>query len=73
MSDGGNPSFQRAIPHAMDGIDLLLQVVIFGVSPGSPRVVSQEGLGVPLRAFPGGVWEHSKRIFQGSNNSNPDY
>ena len=56
MSDGGNPSIPRAIPHAMDGIDLLLQVVIFGVSPGSPRVVSQEGLRSPPEGISEGVF-----------------
>ena len=55
-------------------IDLLLKVVIFGVSPGSPRVVSQEGLWSPPEGISGGcLWEHSERIFQISNNPNPDY
>ena len=30
--DGPKPAFQQAIPHGMDGIDSLLQVVIFGSS-----------------------------------------
>ena len=30
--DVPNPAFQQAIPHAMDGIGQLLQVVIFGSS-----------------------------------------
>ena len=30
--DGPNPAFQQAIPHGMDGIGQLFQVVIFGSS-----------------------------------------
>ena len=52
--DGGNPSFQRAIPHAMDGIDYLTKGVLFGVFPGCPRVVSWEGLQSPPEGISGG-------------------
>ena len=31
-ADGLKPATQQAIPHGMDGIDALLQVVIFGLS-----------------------------------------
>ena len=44
---------------------------------GSFRGVPGWSLGrvseVPLRAFSKGVWEHSERIFQGSNHSNLNY
>ena len=43
-------------------IDLLLQVVLFGVSPGCPRVVSREGLRSPPECTSGG-W-HSERILR---------
>ena len=46
-ADVPNPSFQRAIPHAMDGIDYLDKGVLFGLFPGCPRVVSREGLQSP--------------------------
>ena len=32
--DGGNPAFQRANPHGMLIIDLVLQVVLFGPQMG---------------------------------------
>ena len=35
--DVPNPAFQQAIPHGMDGIGQLLQVVIFGSFPGSQK------------------------------------
>ena len=35
VNDGANPAFQRAIPHAMLIIDLLLKVVIFGPFRGT--------------------------------------
>ena len=52
--DGSKPSFQRAIPHAMDGIDYLLKGVLFGVFSGCPRVVSREGLQSPPEGIFGG-------------------
>ena len=52
--DGANPSFQRAIPHAMHGIDYLDEGVLFGVFSGCPRGVSQEGLQSPPEVIFGG-------------------
>ena len=72
--DGRNPSFPRAIPNAMDGIDSLPQVVLFGVFSGCPKVVSREGLRSPPEGISGGCfWEHSESIFQSTNNPNPNY
>ena len=47
FQDVPNPSFPRAIPHGMLIIDLLLQVVLFGVFSGCPRAVSREGFQSP--------------------------
>ena len=64
--DGTNPSLPQAIPNGMDGIDVLLKVVIFGVSPRCPRVVSWEGLRSPSEGIPGGCfWKHSESTFPG--------
>ena len=72
--DGRNPPFPQAIPQATTVIDLLLQVVLFGLFPGCPEVVSWEGLQSPPEGIPGGcVWEHSESTFQGLNNSNLNY
>ena len=43
VHDPANPSFPRAIPHAMLIIDLLHKVAIFGVFPGCLRMVSGVG------------------------------
>ena len=52
--DGRNPAFQQTIPHGMVNFVSLPKVIIFGVSPGSPRVVSQEGLRSPPEGISGG-------------------
>ena len=46
-TDGGNLAFQPAIPKGMLIIDLLLQVVLFGVFSGCLRVVSRGGFQTP--------------------------
>ena len=46
-ADGTNPSFPRAIPHGMLIIDLLLEVVFFGVFSGCLRAVSRGGFQTP--------------------------
>ena len=62
--DGRNPAFPRAIPHGTVIIDSLLEVVLFGVSPGCPRAVSRGGFQTPSGGtFPRGVCEHSESFF----------
>ena len=64
--DGTNPAFQRAIPHGMVIIDLLSKVVLFGVSPGSPRAVSREHFRSPSggisRGVRGSIWAFKKGV-----------
>ena len=66
--DGGNPSFPRAIPHAMLIIDLLFKVVFLGPFPGSLRVVSGVGSRSPSgdvsRGCQRASWEHSGSVLK---------
>ena len=66
VADGGNPAFPRAIPHAVVIIDLLLEVVLFGVFSWCLRAVSRGGSQTPSggisKGCPGAFWKFFPRI-----------